>query len=283
MREPASGLRLLLIGALACTLMVIDHKHLPQFDKMRLTLAFVVYPIQKMVDFPITKLRRISGFFVTQSDLHAENQWYKDEYLLQQGRLQKLAALETENLHLRQLLQSGSQVKADDLFIANIINIDPDPFMQQIIINKGQKDGVYVGQTIIDSDGIMGSIVTVGEEESRAILITDASHAVPVEDVRNGLRAIAVGTGNRGLELRHVPNTTDIEVGDIMITSGLGGRFPIGFPVGIVTKVKHEPNKPFATIILNPSAKLDRGRHILLVQNNKNKAKIKAITKDGSE
>jgi len=263
--------------------MVIDHRLSPEFDKARATLSLIVYPIQKMVDFPIAKMRRIGGFFVTQKELYAENQWYKDEYLLQQGRLQKLAALETENLHLRQLLQSGSQVKADDLIIANIINIDPDPFLQQIIINKGRKDGVYVGQTIIDSDGIMGSIVTVTEDESRAILITDASHAVPVEDVRNGLRAIAVGTGNRGLELRHVPNTTDIEVGDIMITSGLGGRFPVGFPVGIVTNVKHEPNKPFATITLNPSAKLDRGRHILLVQNNKNKAKAKAKIKDESE
>jgi rod shape-determining protein MreC len=249
----------------ACILMVIDHSY-PQFGKIRANLSLVVYPIQKIVDFPITTMHKIGGYFVTQKRLLAENQWLQQEHLIQQGRLQKLAALETENQHLRQLMQSASHIE-ENLLIANIINIDPDPFTHQVMINKGIGDNVHPGQTIIDSEGIMGTVISVNDLESRAILITDGSHAVPVENVRNGLRAIAVGTGGESLELRHVPKTTDIAVGDIMVTSGLGGRYPVGFPVGKVKEVKYDPGKPFAKIIVTPSAKLDRSRHILLIQN----------------
>lgn len=248
--------------------MYADHRY-PQFGKVRASLSIGVYPLQKIVDAPISTMRSLSSYFVTQRRLHAENQQLRKENLLQQGRLQKLAALETENSQLKQLLNSGSEV-AENMLVANIINVDPDPFTHQVIIDKGAKDKVYKGQPIIDADGIMGTISTVNEYDSRAILLTDASHAVPVEDVRNGLRAIAVGTGSGRLELRHVPNTMDIVEGDMMITSGLGGRFPVGFPVGTVQEVKHEPGKPFATIVLKPSAKLDRGRHILLVENSTN-------------
>lgn len=243
--------------------MVIDHRY-EKFGKVRRTLSFAVYPIKKIVDGPISLTQNLGSFWTTQRALLAENQLLKEESLLQQGRLQRLVALETENQQLRQLLQSGSEV-TDKFLIANVINVDPDPFTHQIMIDKGLADKVYVGQTVIDSDGIMGTVTVVNDIESRAILITDASHAIPVENVRNGLRAIAVGTGSGRLELRHVPNTTDIIAGDTMLTSGLGGRFPVGFPVGVVKEVNHEPGKPFATIVLEPSAKLDRTRHVLLI------------------
>ncbi len=244
--------------------MFADYRY-PQFTRARNSLSLIVYPLQKVVDLPITLSHNIAGFFITQRRLFIENQELRQEHLLMRGRLQKMAALETENAQLRQLLQSGSQV-AENLLIANIINIDPNPFTHQVILDKGTNNKIYAGQPIIDAEGIMGTVIEVNQFESRAILITDASHAVPVENVRNGLRAIAVGTGHGILELRHVPNTTDIAVGDTMITSGLGGRFPVGFPVGRVKEVKSEPGKPFATIILEPSAKLDRSRHILLIQ-----------------
>ncbi len=267
MRQSADGLRLLCVIIIAGMLMFSDHRY-PQFSQLRAKMAFIVYPIQSIVNLPIGLSRAIGGYFATHQALYSENKLLKEENLLLQGRVQKLAALETENAQLRQLLNSGSQI-AENLKIANIINVDPDPFMHQVIINKGKQDNVYPGQPIIDSEGIMGTVVTVNDFDSRAILITDASHAVPVEDVRNGVRAIAVGTGNGILQLRHVPNSMDIAVGDMMITSGLGGRFPVGFPVGKVAEVKHEPGKPFATIILTPSAKLDRSRHILLLENTK--------------
>lgn len=257
--------------------MLVDHRY-EQFKMVRNRVALVVYPIQTMVDWPITLSRGIGEYFATHKRLFSENKKLKRENLLQQGRLQKLAALETENSQLRQLLQSGSQV-AENLSIANIINVDPDPFTHQVIINKGKHNNVYAGQPILDADGIMGTVVSVNDLDSRVILITDASHAVPVEDVRNGLRAVAVGTGSGILELRHVPNSADIAVGDTMITSGLGGKFPVGFPVGTVKEVKHEPGKPFATIVLSPSAKLDRTRHILLIENSSQKNKQKEVRK----
>lgn len=265
MREPEHGFRLLIIVLMSCALIIADQRS-ERFGNIKSRASFIVYPIQKIVDLPIATLHEATDFLVAQQRLVNENNYLKQEQILQQAKLQRLSALETENQQLRQLTQTGSQV-TDNLLIANIINVDPDPFTHQVIIDKGRHDNVYPGQTIIDANGIMGTVSAVNDFDSRAILITDASHAVPVEDVRNGLRAIAVGTGSGCLELRHVPNTTDIAVGDIMITSGLGGRFPVGFPVGVVKDVQHEPGKPFASITLNPSAKLDRGRHILLLQN----------------
>lgn len=263
-RDNGRGVRLIIISLIACTLMVVDYKY-EQFKPIRSTLSLSVFPIQKIVDSPIAFISNFSGYIKTQKKLFAENKILKEEHLLFQGRLQKLAALERENQDLRELLHSGSKV-ANNMSIASIINIDPDPFTHQVIINRGKNDGVYQGQTIIDANGIMGTIIAVNELESRAMLITDASHAVPVEDVRNGLRAIAVGTGGGSLELRHVPKSIDIVAGDLMITSGMSGRFPVGFPVGRVIDVKHDRGKPFATIVLQPCAKLERGGHILLIK-----------------
>lgn len=263
-RNTANGFRLVLASLISCTLMFMDYRY-EQFRNVRGTLSILVFPVQKIVDAPLSVARNFGGFLATQQQLFGENQRLKEDQLLLHGRLQKLAALEKENQHLRELLQSGSQI-SEGMFIANIINIDPDPFTHQVILNKGKADGVYEGQTIIDANGIMGSIVAVNDAESRAMLITDASYAVPVENVRNGLRAIAVGTGGSNLELRHVPKSLDIIEGDILITSGLGGRFPVGFPVGKISEVKRDRGKPFATIVVHPSAKLDRGGHILLIR-----------------
>lgn len=271
MHKPAEGLRLFVVVIIACGLMIVDHRYV-QFNQFRNKLSLVVYPIQKVVDFPFYIAQTIGGFFATQESLFAENQKLRQEHLLLQAKLQKLDSLETENNQLRQLLGSGSQLR-ENLLVANVINVDPNPFTHQILINRGTEDQVYAGQPIIDADGVMGTITEVGAAESRALLITDAGHAIPVEDVRNGVRAIAVGTGSGNLELRHVPNSIDINVGDVMVTSGLGGKFPVGFPVGKVKEVKHDPSKPFATIVLQPSAKLDRSRHILLIQNAKTPGK----------
>lgn len=251
--------------------MFLDYRY-EQFRSMRGSVSTVVFPVKKIVDAPLACARGFGGFLATQKHLFAENQKLREEQLLFHGRLQKLAALEKENEHLRELMKSGAQV-SENMFIANIINIDPDPFTHQVILNKGRVHGVFDGQTVIDANGIMGSVISVNEYESRAMLITDASHAVPVENVRNGLRAIAVGTGGSNLELRHVPKSLDINEGDVFISSGLGGRFPVGFPVGKVHSVKRDRGKPFATIIVHPSAKLDRGGHILLIRSSDKKVK----------
>jgi rod shape-determining protein MreC len=141
-----------------------------------------------------------------------------------------------------------------------------DPFSRRIVLNKGTRDGVYSGQSLIDSNGVMGQIVHAGPFSSNALLITDPSHALPVQAHRSGLRAVAVGTGPMNLlKLLHIPNNADLRVGDLLVTSGLGGRFPPGYPVGHVTSIERDRGRPFANIRVEPTARLERNREVLLV------------------
>lgn len=194
-----------------------------------------------------------------------ENERLSRENLVLQGRSQQMAALQAENVRLRALLNS-SAILRDDVLVAELVGISPDPLRHQLILNKGSSDEVFVGQPLIDADGLMGQVVEVSPSSSRALLITDASHSIPVQVNRNGVRAIAEGTGSLGaLEVRHVSATTDIQIGDLLETSGLGGRFPGGYPVAVVTAIDRDPGKMFARVLARPSAALDRSRHVLLV------------------
>ncbi len=194
-----------------------------------------------------------------------ENKRLKSETLLLTAKVQKLAALEAENVRLRELLNSSALLD-DSVLVAELIGVSPDPLRHQIIINKGVDDGLYVGQPVIDALGLMGQITEVGPVYSRALLITDSTHALPVQVNRNGVRSIAEGTGLlHELILRHVAATTDIQVGDLLVSSGLGQRFPVGYPVGVVTEVTVDPGQSFATVTATPSAALNRSRYVLLV------------------
>ena len=194
-----------------------------------------------------------------------ENERLSRENLVLQGRSQQMAALQAENVRLRALLNS-SAILRDDVLVAELVGISPDPLRHQLILNKGSNDEVFIGQPLIDADGLMGQVVEVSPSSSRALLITDASHSIPVQVNRNGVRAIAEGTGSLGaLEVRHVSATTDIKIGDLLETSGLGGRFPGGYPVAVVTAIDRDPGKLFARVVARPSAALDRSRHVLLV------------------
>jgi len=206
------------------------------------------------------------NYLHAQQTLINENNALYIERLMLRGKVQRLDALMLENAQLKELLNSTTVV-IDEFLVANIIHIDPDPFMQQIILDKGTEHGVYLGQPIIDAHGVMGSIIEVNALTSRVMLLTDASHAVPVESVRNGIRAIAMGTGvSDSLELRHVTNTADIIVGDKFVTSGLDGHYPAGYPVGVVTAIEHDVQQPFASIYVAPNAELTKGRQVLLVK-----------------
>lgn len=187
------------------------------------------------------------------------------ENLLLQGRSQQMASLQAENVRLRALLNS-SAILRDDVLVAELIGVSPDPVRHQLVLNKGKTDGVFLGQPLIDADGLLGQIVEVSALNSRALLITDATHAIPVQVNRNGVRAIAEGTGSLALlEVHHVSATTDIRKGDLLVTSGLGGRFPVGYPVAEVVEIERDPGEAFARILARPSAALDRSRHVLLV------------------
>jgi rod shape-determining protein MreC len=179
-----------------------------------------------------------------------------------------MASLVAENLRLRQLMNS-SEIVQDRVLVAELIGVSPDPLEHKVIINKGSNDGVYVGQPLLDAFGLMGQVVSVTPYTSQVLLITDNSHAIPVQVTRNNVRTIAEGIGDLyQLRLRYVSSTTDIKEGDILVSSGLGGRFPVGYPVAQIEKITYDPGEPFATVIARPAAQLDRSRHILLVFND---------------
>jgi rod shape-determining protein MreC len=174
---------------------------------------------------------------------------------------------------LRELLKSSKRV-SDRVLIGEILAVDLDPFTRQIVINKGNNFEVYNGQPILDADGVMGQIIHVGPFSSTAMLITDPNHAIPVELNRNGYRAIAIGTGGKGfLELTNIPNNIDIVIGDLLVTSGLGGRFPPGYPVGKISVVDADASQSYAKVTVTPSANLDRGREVMLVWSEDKKEK----------
>ena len=155
---------------------------------------------------------------------------------------------------------------SERVVIAELLDVDLQPFRHTILINKGEREGVYDGQPIVDADGIMGQIVHVSPFSSTALLITDPSHAIPVQINRNGLRGIAVGTGqSHSLQLEYLPNNADIQKGDLLISSGLGNHFPAGYPVGVVTEIQLDPAEPFAKVLVSPSAKLEQSREVLLL------------------
>lgn len=231
----------------------------------RSALDTVGTPIYWVADLPLRLRDWAREIVQTRSQLLEDNDRLARENLVLQGLSQQMTSLQAENVRLRALLNS-SAILRDDVLVAELVGISPDPVRHQLVLNKGSEEGVFVGQALIDADGLMGQIVEVSPSSSRALLITDASHSIPVQVNRNGVRAIAEGTGLLGsLEIRHVSATTDIQMGDLLETSGLGGRFPGGYPVAVVSAIERDPGQLFARVQAKPSAALDRSRHVLLV------------------
>ena len=263
-RIPALGIRVLILLALSIVLMVLDHRQ-SYLDSVRKTLGAVVYPIQLAVDSPFRLWDWLRQSTTERSELQLELGRLRAERLLTNARLQKLTALEAENARLRDLLEARSQVR-DEIRVAEIMAVDANPFRHNIVIDVGSRDKVYDGQAIVDAAGVVGQVIKTSLTTAQAILISDPSHALPVEVNRNGLRTIAKGTGelNR-LDLPFLPNNADIEVGDLLVTSGLGGAFPAGYPVAVVTTVNRIPQAPFADVTATPAAALDQVREVMLI------------------
>jgi rod shape-determining protein MreC len=250
--------------ALSAVLMVMDHKY-RNLESVRASLSVVIYPIQLLVEVPETVSEWFSESLATRRHLQEENDSLHTQIFMQKAQMQKLAALEAENIRLRELLDSSFEV-GEKVIIAELLSVNLDPYKHQVVINKGQLDNIYPGQPLLDAEGVMGQIVHAGPYTSTAVLITDTAHAIPVQVNRNGLRSIALGSGtiNR-LDLPYVPNSADIQPGDLLITSGLGGRFPPGYPVAVVSAVQHDPGRTFSRVVATPLAHLDRSREVLLV------------------
>ncbi|NRH44726.1 rod shape-determining protein MreC [Pseudomonas sp. MS15a(2019)] len=263
-KSPALGIRLLILAALSVGVMVTDARF-DYLKPVRSELALVLSPLYEVAGFPLRAWEGVSDQFSSRTELMAENERLKAEQLLLQRRLQKLAALTEQNVRLRELLNSAALVD-DKVLVGELIGVDPNPYTHRIIIDKGAKDGVFVGQPVLDASGLMGQVVEVMPYSARVLLLTDVTHSIPVQVNRNGLRAIAVGTGNpERLELRYVADTADIKEGDLLVSSGLGQRFPAGYPVATVSKVIHDSGQPFAVVRAIPTAKLNRSRYMLLV------------------
>ncbi len=244
--------------------MVLDHRQ-NHLESLRSALSIVLYPIQYLASLPVILSGEASNAFNSRSEIESERVRLHEENLQLRARLQKFEALEAENMRLRALLDSSFKV-GDRVLIAELIAVEQDPFQQQVLINQGNSSGIFEGQPVLDANAVVGQVTHVNPFTSTVLLITDASHALPVQVNRNGLRTIALGTGLiNQLELPHLPNNADIEPGDLLTTSGLGGVFPAGYPVAKVTEVRREQGQPFASVTARTTAHLDRIREVLLV------------------
>ncbi len=263
-RIPALGFRVIILILVSIVLMYLDHRQ-NHLDGIRRGIGAAVYPVRLVVDAPVRFWAWLGESTTSRNELELELGRLQAERLLTNARLQRLTALEAENARLRALLDARTRVR-DEVRVAEIMSVDANPYEHNLIIDIGSRDGVYDGQAIVDADGVVGQVIETGIMTSQAVLISDADHALPVEVNRNGLRTIAVGTGEIDrLDLPFLPNNADIRAGDLLVTSGLGGAFPAGYPVAVVDTVTRIPSEPFADVSATPSAALDQVREIMLI------------------
>lgn len=251
---------------LSLSLMWLDSNH-SWLQAARYHLGFVIAPTQGLAQVPHVLYSWFEESGANQQQLLKENKQLTARNLVLELKMQRLGALEAENINLRELLNASEKVD-DRVLVTSVIALDPDPFSQQVLINKGGEDGVFIGQPVLDAYGLLGQVIDVLPYSALVMMIADANHAIPVQVNRNGVRSIAVGTGSLDeLELTHVPTTADIVEGDLLVSSGLGERYPRGYPVATVTAVKNISGEPFAVVKAKPNAHLDRSRYLLLVFN----------------
>jgi len=265
LQGPSLTLRTILLVIVSIVIMVADHRWHALETVRGAIESYVVYPLRYTINLPSRLVDWGDEALSSHEDLLENNRKLQEQQLRAQVSLQKLSVLEKENDRLRKMLSAQPKV-GEVVLVAEILAIDLDPYKQQVVLNKGHNKDVYIGQPIIDAWGVMGQVVHLGLFSSTALLISDPSHAIPVQVSRSGLRSTAFGTGNSQLlELRYIPHNADIEIGDVINTSGLGGRFPPNYPVGRIISIERPAGESFATILAEPVAHLDRSREVLLV------------------
>ena len=255
---------MLAIAVALLILGVTTHKLTP----LKSVLMDVSTPLYYLSDMPTAIARWFNRMVTPSSALRFENNQLKAEALVLKGKLQQLNALSMENIRLRELLNATPKVPGRVL-LTEVIAVSPTPMHHYVIINKGKDHGVYEGQSVIDQQGLFGQVVEVARESARVLLISDEHHAVPAEVSRNGLRVVAEGTNHFfKLNLPNIAPTSDIQEGDVLISSGLGGVFPRGYPVAKVTKISLEKGDDYLTVQARPFAMLNYSRHLLLLFNS---------------
>ena len=266
-RGYSKTLRLMVCVTASLILLALEQQG--AITKLRTPLAAITYPLQRLVGFPVQVAQHSKNWLTSQSALIEDNKKLRNEALSLKGNQLRFEALEQENIRLRGLLETSFKV-GDHVLIAEPLSITLDPFEHLVAVNKGTRFGVYVGQAVLDSNGIVGQVLRVTPYSADIVMITDPSHAIPVQINRNGLRTIAVGTGVPDrLDLPYLPGNSDVKEGDLLVTSGLGGVFPPGYPVAKIEALdKDLKNGIGGRISAKPVAMLDRNHELLLVWSN---------------
>ncbi|MGO3343945.1 MAG: rod shape-determining protein MreC [Marinomonas sp.] len=253
--------------------MIVADARYSLFAPVRPYLTWLVAPIQIVVNTPQKILNWTGDHLQSREGLVKENQSLSQEVLVLQSRLQKLNSLQAENVRLRELLDASQRVD-EKVVMAEVIGFDQNAYSHKILIDKGFSSGAYIGQPVLDATGVLGQVVETSAYTSRVLLIADASHFLPVQLSRTGLRSVLRGVGDlKHMDLMSIPQSTDIKKGDILTTSGLGKRFPAGYPVGVVRSVKHVSGKSYADVDVVPLAQLGRSRHVMLIEKAEPKSK----------
>lgn len=260
----ASTLRLIAYLALTVVVMIVDHRgnYLHEIRRMG---SVVIEPIYRLAGLPAEVARATRTALVSQRELASENQELRQALMLARARLNRVAALAKQNARLKELLDAQKNLGLE-VQLARLIDIDLDPFRHRIVIDAGSNQGVKAGQPVIDAQGVMGQIIETLPNTAIAMLITDPNHATPVTIERTGLRTIAYGSGAVDrLMLPNIPISADVRVGDRLVTSGMGGRFPAGFPVGVIRSIGNDTSGLFAIGTATPAAALNRSGDVLLL------------------
>ncbi|KLD69462.1 rod shape-determining protein MreC [Xanthomonas pisi] len=264
--EVTSTLRLLVYLVLAIALIALDSRG-SWLSQLRMQANLLIQPIWAVAGLPGRIGSQVRDNAATHAQLVEETRDLRNQLLVANARLTRLQTAALDNAQLRELLNVAER-RGLDVQLAPILDIDLDPTRQRLLLDAGSRDGVLMGQAVIDAGGLMGQVIEVTPLHSTVLLLTDPDHAVPVSVARNGVRLIVYGRGDR-LELRDIPLSAGVQVGDEIVTSGLGGRFPAGFPVGKVSELHPDDTHAFLVGELTPAAKLDRGRDVLLLRAGK--------------
>jgi rod shape-determining protein MreC len=261
----AGTLRLVVYLAIASLLMVFDHRG-QWLGKVRYATSIIVEPAYHLAGMPASGLRAARVAFADRKKLTEENKQLRVDLLLANARLNHMAAVSRQNERLKKLLDTRRQLGMN-VQLARVIDIDMGAFSHRLMLNVGANQGIKVGQAVIDAHGIMGQVIQVLPDTCTVMLITDPDHAIPVTDTRTGMRTVAYGSHASGqLSLPTIPVSADIKVGDSLVSSGLGGRFPPGFPVATVTHVEPQLSGMFLVARAKPTADLDRSDEVLLLR-----------------
>lgn len=276
-RGPPLGARFFVLAVLSIVVMVLDQRG-GYLETTRYWLGIAANPLYSVVEAPFAFWNWLTGSFTDRGELRAANQKLTNELRVARVQLLRFDSLNEENRRLR-AIRSASQGIAARTLIAEIINVDVDPFRHRVRINKGSEDGVFKGQSVLDAFGIVGQVTRVDRATAEIILISDNEHAIPVQVNRNGIRSIAVGIGDiHRLSLPFLTIESDVKTDDLLVSSGLDGIFPAGYPVAKIVKVERNPAETFAVVEARPLAQLDRAREVLLLWFDQNAPATQPLT-----